>query len=74
MDINMLEYAARTIFRLCEQHPELCPHDWSWTSSIETYSPMVKMCFKCRICGQEKAIEVPQEEYSQKGPYGYYEI
>ena len=54
MDLQTLEKAARIIFTMCEQHPELCPHDWQWiwTSAPDENGKRVAH-YKCSLCGSE---------------------
>ena len=47
-----LDRAAMLIFRLCHNHPELCPHEMEWSHDY-TKDGVKHVCFKCRICGYE---------------------
>ena len=58
MDIRQMEMAAEIVFRMCREHPEICPHMYQWIGSstktldgknieIDTY--------KCGICGNEQS-------------------
>jgi len=54
MDIHMLEYATETLFRMCREHPEICPHDYSWSYSREsTEEGKLEKHYTCRLCGRE---------------------
>lgn len=30
MDIQYVEFAAELFFKMCREHPEICPHDYHW--------------------------------------------
>lgn len=53
MDIYHLEYAARMFFKMCQAHPEICPHDWEWRSSklYENSKQVEKEEYFCKLCG-----------------------
>ena len=54
MDVQMLEYAAEILFRMCREHPEICPHDYSWIYSREfTEDGKLENHYICRLCGRE---------------------
>ena len=57
MDTNQIEMACRIVFRICEEHPELCPHEYRLTSSTKPEEIDGKMyrdvTYKCGICGKE---------------------
>lgn len=53
MELNHLELAAEIVFELCRQHPELCPHHYEWTSSIQRKDGTTLKRYKCQICGNE---------------------
>ena len=48
MDLSTLERAAYIVFAMCEQHPEICPHDyeWEWTNTKTKEEH-----YKCILCG-----------------------
>ena len=54
MNLQMLEKAAWVIFEICRQHPEICPHDYSWycTSAPDENGNRVEH-YKCNLCGNE---------------------
>jgi hypothetical protein len=60
MDLQQIEYAAEIVFRMCREHPEICPHNYTWTSS--TTNKEVKQIthrYVCSICGDTTSrIEV----------------
>ncbi len=54
MDLRQLEYAAEILFRMCREHPEICPHDYHWCSS--TTDKITGECverYRCDLCGSE---------------------
>ena len=54
MDVHMLEYAAEILFRICREHPEICPHDYSWSCSMKsTEGGKLENHYTCRLCGRE---------------------
>lgn len=57
MDIGYLEFAAHTIFSLCRNHPELCPHYYKWTATNHSDTED-KRYYTCEICGNEKVESV----------------
>ena len=59
MDLHMLEYAAEIVFRMCREHPEICPHDYSWykTTPSDEDGKRLKH-YKCGICRHELIEEV----------------
>lgn len=59
MDIHQLEYAANMFFKMCREHPEVCPHDWKW---CETNYVNRKHTYRCNLCGQESFREVSEQE------------
>ena len=62
MDIHMLEFAAHTLFRMCKEHPEICPHDYHWSySSKSTEEGKLEKHYVCSLCGHED-IRIEDEE------------
>lgn len=60
MDIKQIDKAAEIIFRLCSNHPELCPHDWEWhRTSFNKEKDVMVQEFNCRICGSRRKEESP---------------
>lgn len=56
MDIRQMEMATELVFRMCQEHPEICPHIYQWTrSSTETIDgkKIETSTYKCGICGHE---------------------
>lgn len=53
MDINSLELAANIVFKMCREHPELCPHDSQFTHSVQHKDGSVTKYYACQICGRE---------------------
>ena len=63
MELQEIEYAAKIVYTICRDHPELCPHNYQLkmithdrenNRDIETY--------QCIICGSRKNIEKPYTE------------
>ena len=66
MDIKEIELAAKMFFKMCEEHPDLCPHDLHWTGAKTKYTDDKRITenkYKCGICGKE-IIEVGNTFYS----------
>lgn len=61
MDILMLEYAAETLFKMCKKHPEICPHDYGCSYSIESEEGKLENHYICRLCGYED-IRIEDEQ------------
>ena len=54
MDIHMLEYAAEILFRMCREHPEICPHDYSYRYGMKsTEEGKLENHYTCCLCGRE---------------------
>ena len=54
MDVYMLEYAAEILFRMCREHPEICPHDYRWSYSMKsTEEGKLESHYTCSLCGRE---------------------
>ena len=54
MDVHMLEYAAEILFRMCREHPEICPHDYNWSGSMKsTEEGKLENHYTCCLCGRE---------------------
>lgn len=53
MDINYIEFAANVVFRMCREHPEICPHNyrWRWTSAPKDGKREAH--YICDLCGKE---------------------
>lgn len=54
MNLDDLELAANMFFRLCKEHPEICPHQydrpkWSGTNADGKWERR----FVCEVCGTE---------------------
>ena len=58
MDLYFLEKSAQMFFKMCENHPELCPHDFVWCLSVTKKDESGKLYkfehYKCNICGKEE--------------------
>lgn len=59
MDLSMLEKAAEIVFKMCREHPEICPHDYHWRSTTTDKETGKRIsCYHCQLCGDEyKVIE-----------------
>lgn len=56
MDLRELEYAAEMFFRMCREHPEVCPHDYFWTGTRLLDDSKEEEHYKCKLCGDKKVI------------------
>lgn len=54
MDIMQIQYVAECFFKMCREHPEICPHDWewNWTTALDENGKRVEH-YTCRLCGSE---------------------
>lgn len=57
MDLRMIEYATNIIFKICMNHPELCPHDYEWEWS-KTKGNIKEEHYQCRLCGHKILKEI----------------
>lgn len=63
MDLRQLEYAAELVFKLCMEHPELCPHDYAWSGSTIIHNTGHKEDrYTCKICGHTYTKIMSSEE------------
>ena len=55
MDTRMIEKAAILFFEMCRQHPEICPHEysWIWSSAPDPTTNTREAHYKCGVCGHE---------------------
>ena len=54
MDIQMLEYAAEILFRMCREHPEICPLDYRYNCAMKsTEEGKLETHYTCRLCGRK---------------------
>lgn len=51
MNLYQLEYVAQILFKMLENHPEICPHDYEWTGSLTKDGIEIESC-RCQICGK----------------------
>ena len=52
MDLRQLELAADIVFRMCREHPDICPHNYIWEgSTIDHNTGYKEVRYKCSICG-----------------------
>lgn len=64
MDLRQLEYAAEILFRMCREHPEICPHDYHWSGTTTDKANNVEIKrYVCGLCGKElkEKIELRQQ-------------
>ena len=61
MDIRYVETAAELLFRMLKEHPELCPHVYSWkeTSAPDKNGKRTRL-FRCNYCGKEYKDEIEE--------------
>ena len=62
MDVHTLEYAAKLFFAFCQQNPDLCPHDWSFSWASRTSDTTKEVCDRCNVCGAQKITTLIREE------------
>ena len=62
MDLHYIEYAANMFFRFCQQHPDLCPHDWNFSWCRNDSDTTKTSGYICGLCGKEKAIQLERKE------------
>lgn len=60
MDLRYIEKAADVIFRMCREHPEICPHDYSWTCTKTLNDGKEEVHFVCQLCGN-KIIKIRED-------------
>lgn len=48
---QLLEYVADILFKLLEEHPELCPHDYRWIGSTMNKGEVIDR-YECNVCGE----------------------
>ena len=54
MDMAQVEYAAQMFFMMCREHPEICPHDYSWSGTIiDNMNNCEIKKYVCGLCGHE---------------------
>lgn len=51
MNLYQLEYAAQILFKMLENHPEICPHDYEWIGSLTKDGIKIES-YRCQICGK----------------------
>ena len=55
MDLGQIEFAAKIVFEMCRQHPEICPHSHSWHgSSAPDENGYRDVRYVCELCGHEE--------------------
>ena len=56
MDLEDIKKAAYIVFRMCEEHPEICPHYYNeHKPKFQGYNPEGKWEHRyiCELCGTE---------------------
>ena len=54
MDISYVETAAELFFKMLKEHPELCPHVYSWKETwVSDEKGRRTILFRCKYCGKE---------------------
>ena len=53
MSVSELEQAAEMFFRMCREHPELCPHDYHQTVTERVKDRYRNIHYVCSVCGHE---------------------
>lgn len=53
MDLRLLEYAAEIVFRMCREHPEICPHHYEWIMTRTLENGEQESHYVCKLCGNE---------------------
>lgn len=53
MDLDDIELAANIVFRMCKEHPEICPHYYEGRAiwSGENSDGKWEMHYVCELCG-----------------------
>lgn len=60
MNLHDIERATMLFYAMCSQHPEICPHDYTWKTSItDNEKKMITKTYECLLCGTTKKIEEP---------------
>ena len=63
MDLGQIEFAAKIVFAMCREHPEICPHSYSWHwSSAPDENGYREAHYTCEICGHQK-IEKEKDKW-----------
>ena len=60
MDLQYIEKAAEIVFRMCREHPEICPHGYNWTCTKTLDDGKREVHFVCELCGDE-IIEIRED-------------
>lgn len=54
MHLQEIEYVTNIVLRFFKNHPELCPHDFSWSSSKPSeIEGKREHRYVCELCGRE---------------------
>lgn len=62
MNLYTLEICANKFLEMCQNHPELCPHDYHWDGSIKDCAGNVVEIYVCGLCGNIETITKIIEE------------
>lgn len=42
---------------ICEEHPELCPHNMKWVTAVESNESDIRETkYRCSLCGKEVIV------------------
>ena len=53
-DLVKFEYMSDILFRMCREHPEICPHDYNWSGTvIDKVNGVEIKKYVCKLCGKE---------------------
>lgn len=58
MEIERMIAATQIVFRMCREHPEICPHDYEWSGTNYKATETLKY-YTCTICGKQKTEVLP---------------
>ena len=53
MNIQYVEFAAELFFKMCREHPEICPHDYHWITKKDNEDGTETVNYRCSLCGSE---------------------
>lgn len=54
MDLRQVELAADILFRMCREHPEICPHNYEWMGRRTLENGVKETRYVCTLCDNEK--------------------
>ncbi len=53
MNIQYVEFAAELFFKMCREHPEICPHDYHWITKKDNKDGTETVNYRCSLCESE---------------------